>query len=110
MLSIDRITGGFGTNSARAYLFKLQNCPGARVKAIQICLNGKKLFTSGLEDGIVTARLTLRNQVDPIWFDVDGRDQSTGGHERWAHASIEVGDEFAMKLVDVDPADVDHVQ
>ena len=81
-----------------------------RVKAIQICLNGKKLVTAGLEDGIVTAKLTLRNQVDPVWFDVDGRDRSTGGHERRAHASVEVGDEFTMKLVDVDRGEVDQVQ
>ena len=71
------------------------------MKAIEISRNGHRLVTAGLENGIVTARLILRNQIDPVWFDADGRDGSTGGHERWAHISVEVGDEFTLKLVDV---------
>lgn len=77
------------------------------MKAIEIRRNGETLGTAGLEDGIVTVKLTLRNQVDPVWFDVDGRNHSTGGHERWAHLSVAVGDEFTMKLVEVDATNAD---
>jgi translation initiation factor IF-1 len=74
------------------------------MKAIEISCKGRTLFTAGLEDGIVTARLIVRNQVDPVWFDVDGRDALTGGHARWAHISVQPGDEFTVKLVDIDAA------
>jgi hypothetical protein len=47
------------------------------MKAIEVWRNGEKLFTAGLEKGIVTARLIIRNQVDPIRFDVVGRDSLT---------------------------------
>ena len=79
------------------------------MKAIEILRNGKKLFTAGLGDGIVSAKLTVLNEVDPVWFDVVGRDRSTGGHRKWAHASVKVGDEFTMRLVDVDAAEVDYI-
>jgi hypothetical protein len=72
------------------------------MKAIEVFRNGRKLFTAGLENGVINARLIIRNQIDPVWFDVDGRDASIGGHERWAHVSVQVGDEFTLKLVDVD--------
>ncbi len=77
------------------------------MRAIEISRNGKKLFTAGLADGMIDARLIIRNQEDPIWFDVVGRDRLTGGHTRWAHDSVELGDTFTITLVDVDPSEVD---
>lgn len=77
------------------------------MKAIQISRNGKKLFLAGLEEGALDARFLIMNQVDPVWFDVVGRDRSTGGHARWAHISVHVGDIFTMELVDVEASDID---
>ena len=77
------------------------------MKAIESSRNGQKLFTAGLADGTLDARLIIRNQEDPIWFDVVGRDRLTGGHARWAHDSVELGDTFTITLVDVDPSEVD---
>jgi hypothetical protein len=71
------------------------------MKAIEVWRNGEKLFTAGLEKGIVTARLIIRNQVDPIRFDVVGRDSLTGGHVPWGLHWVETGDEFTLKLVEV---------
>ena len=76
------------------------------MKAFEVSRNGVKLFTAGLENGIVTAKFVLRNQIDPIWFDADGRDQTTGGHQHWAHLALELGDEFTVRLVEVDAVDV----
>ena len=78
------------------------------MRAIEISRNGKKLFTAGLTDGMLDARLIIRNQEDPIWFDVVGRDRLTGGHARWAHDSVELGDTLTITLVDVDPSEVDN--
>ncbi len=72
------------------------------MKAIEIWRNGQRLATAGLHDGIVTATLMIRNQVDPIWFEARGRDASTGGHAIWLHEAIEVGDEVVLRVVDVD--------
>jgi hypothetical protein len=72
------------------------------MKAIEIWRNGKKLATAGLDDGIVTATLMIRNQVDPMIFTARGRDASTGGHAHWLHQSAQVGDEFVLRLVEVD--------
>jgi hypothetical protein len=77
------------------------------LKALEVSRNGVKLFTAGLEYGIVTAKFVLRNQVDPVWLNVDGRDQTTGGHQRWAHLAIALGDEFTVRLVDCNAVDVD---
>lgn len=77
------------------------------MRAIEISRNGKKLFVAGLADGILDARLIIRNQEDPIWFDVVGRDRVTGGHARWAHDSVELGDTFTITLVEVEPSEVD---
>ncbi|HUE73544.1 MAG TPA: hypothetical protein VMP01_21890 [Pirellulaceae bacterium] len=68
---------------------------------IEIWRNGERLCTAALKDGIITARLIIRNQVDPIWFDADGRDATTGGHVHWAHIAVEEGDQFTLKLVEV---------
>ena len=80
---------------------------GMKMKAIQVSRNGKKLFIAGLEEGILDARFLIRNQVDPVWFDVAGRDRSTGGHARWAHISVDVGDTFKLELVDGEASDID---
>jgi len=72
------------------------------MKAIEIWRNGQRLATAGLRDGFVTATLSIRNQVDPMWFDARGRDASTGGHVDWLHEAVRVGDEFVLRLVDVD--------
>ena len=77
------------------------------MKAIEFSRNGKKLFTAGLTDGMLDARLVIRNQEDPVWFDVVGRNRLTGGHARWAHESVELGDTFTMTLIDIDLSDVD---
>lgn len=76
--------------------------PVGRMKAIEIWRNGEKMATAGLVDGIVTAKLTIRNQSDPIWFDARGRDASSGGHKEWLHESARIGDNFELRLVDVE--------
>jgi len=78
-----------------------------KMKAIQVSRNGKKLLTAGLEEGILDARLVIRNQVDPVWFNVVGRDRSSGGHANWAHISVRVGDTFTLELVEVEASDID---
>ncbi len=77
------------------------------MKAIEISRNGKKMFTAGLADGTLDARLIIRSQEDPIWFDVVGCDRSTGGHARGAHDFVELGDTLTFTLVHVDPSEVD---
>lgn len=72
------------------------------MKAIEIWRNGTRLALAGLTDGIVTANLTIHNQIDPIWFDARGRDATTGGHVEWLHESVQVGDEFVLRLVEAD--------
>ncbi len=73
------------------------------MKAIEIWRNGEKLAAAGLVDGMVTVTLTIRNQSDPIWLDARGRDASTGGHAEWLHESAQIGDEFVLRLVEVEP-------
>jgi hypothetical protein len=81
-----------------------------KMKAVRVSRNGQMLFTAGLEDGILDARLIIRNQIDPVWFDVVGRDRSTGGHTRWAHVSVHEGDTFTMELVDVEASDINETR
>lgn len=49
----------------------------------------------------------LRNQIDPMWLNVRGRDRDTGGHADWAHLLIEVGDTLTLRVVDVDLSEID---
>ena len=70
--------------------------------ALDVWMNGKRLFTASLEDGMITAKLLVRNQVDPIWFNVDGRDRQTGGHVHWSHISAKAGDEFTIRIVEIE--------
>ena len=72
--------------------------------AIEVWMNHEKVCTAGLADGLITAKLTVRNQDDPIWFDAVGRDRQTGSHVNWSHISSRVGDEFTLKLVDIESA------
>jgi hypothetical protein len=69
---------------------------------IEVSVNRKKQCTAGLSRGIVAAKLQIRNQVDPIWFTIDERDAETGGHTQWFRVSGEVGDEFTLKLVNIE--------
>jgi len=78
------------------------------MKTIEISQNGKKLFTVGSTDGLLDARLIIRNQENPMWFDVGGRDRSTGGHTRWSHNSVNLGDTFTMTVVDFDTSEIDN--
>ncbi len=49
------------------------------MKAIEISRNGKKMFTAGLADGTLDARLIIRNQEDPrITIACDGADGRFG--------------------------------
>ena len=77
------------------------------MKAIRVSRNSEKIFTAGLQDGSLEARLLIFNQVDPMWFDVRGRDRSTGGHADWAHIPLSVGDSFTLEVVDVDASSID---
>jgi hypothetical protein len=70
------------------------------MKAFEIWTNGKKVAVAGLDEGVVTVTFTIRNQVDPIWLEARGRDQTTGTHAKWLHSSLRVGDEFQIKLID----------
>jgi hypothetical protein len=74
-----------------------------RMKAIEVSRNGQKLYTAGLERGIVDARLLILSQVDPMWFECRG--QTGVGHIKWSHLPVSVGDEFTLRVVEVDPKD-----
>ncbi len=69
------------------------------MRAIEISRNGKKLFTAGLADGMIDARLIIRNQEDPIWFDVVGRDRLTGGHTRWRTIPLNLAIHLQSRLL-----------
>lgn len=70
---------------------------------VEIWRNGERLATAALEDGIVEVKLVIRNQVDPVVFDAVGRDAESGGHVKWAHIFAKIGDEFTLKVADMQP-------
>ena len=70
---------------------------------VEIWRNGERLATAALEDGIVTVKLIIRNQIDPVVFDAVGRDAESGRHVKWAHIFANMGDEFTLKVANVEP-------
>lgn len=84
--------------------------------AYQVNLNGKPVATAGLAQGVVSAIanwtfIPSDVALDPAkdWhasFSLAGLDNSTREHLHWFRANLKVGGEIALKLVEVDAADI----
>lgn len=68
---------------------------------IEFWRNGQRVGVASILDGDLIARLIIRNQQDPVWFDVNGRDRRTGESISWCHLEAKTGDVFTLRLADM---------
>jgi hypothetical protein len=86
--------------------------------AFEISVNGKRLCTAGLENGVVTTILNWVNSpsANPrrtksaapkefLSVHAGGLDTTTGEHLTWHRRSLKVGDDISIRVVDVPRAD-----
>jgi hypothetical protein len=84
--------------------------------AYQITINGKKVATAGLRQGVVSAIANwvfipseVAEDPDKDWhasFSLAGLDDLTSENVKWFRRGLKVGDEITLKLIETDlPAD-----
>jgi len=84
--------------------------------AYEVYINGDKVATVGLNEGVVSAianwtfiRSDLAHDPKTEWnagLSVGGLDHITNNHLNWLRRDLQVGDEVTLKLVDVESVDV----
>jgi hypothetical protein len=78
------------------------------MRALEICLNGKKLCVAGVGDnGVVTANIccVLRGGKDELSLDTGGINSATQEHWRWRGCEVKVGDKIQVTVVEAPKAD-----
>jgi hypothetical protein len=83
--------------------------------AYQICVNGKRVATAGLRQGVVSAIANwvfipsdLSKDPDKDWhasFSLAALDDVTSEHLKWCRHDFRIGDEISIKLVETDQID-----
>ena len=83
--------------------------------AYQISVNGKKVATAGVQEGVVSAianwvfvRSDVAENPEKDWnasFTLAGLDELTSEHLKWFRCDLQVRDEVTLKLVDTERVD-----
>ena len=83
--------------------------------AYQITVNGRRVATAGLHQGVVSAIANwvfipsdVASDPDKDWnagFSLAGLDEVTLEHLKWFQHDFQVGDEVSIKLIETDQVD-----
>ena len=78
------------------------------MKAFPVCVNGKRTALAGLDGrGVLTTMVHLATSETNELLDLEigGLDSDSGRQMIWPSPSIDVGDEIAIRVVEVDCID-----
>ena len=86
------------------------------MKAFVIHVNGKKLCTIGIGDGVLTAMVMrssssqhISGNIQEFFLQVGGLDAATNEHVDWnVPTELSLGDEITIKIVDAQAVDPEH--
>lgn len=83
------------------------------MRALEVSLNGKKLFVAGLEDGALTAMVCLVDRMGETddFLDVRGTNGPMPGiSHQWGMQFVGVGDAITIRIVETDTIDAPKVK
>lgn len=74
------------------------------MKALEVYRNGQKVCIASAEPGVTSFHITL-TKASPGHFHVGGLYSPTQEHLLWAYEDAALGDEFVIRIVEVDQPD-----
>lgn len=75
------------------------------MKAFVVSVNGIRLRTIGVVDGVLTAHVVSSVGGTPFLLQLGGLEKSTDEHVVWNVPDLNLGDEVTIKIVDVPTVD-----
>jgi hypothetical protein len=86
------------------------------MRAFIIHVNGRKICTAGIGEGVLTANAALCNKPSNLvghlpgylLLQIGGLDTATNENVNWDAPDLNVGDEITIKIVDAPQVDPEH--